>query len=98
MQRTQALLTIVLSTFILLVTSAPQYQLENVKRLSNGFTGLLALQSGVGPYGDDIPKLKFELYFETKSRVHLRIGDSSAKRWQVPNIAVSQTPTMSPKV
>lgn len=44
-----------------------------------------------GPYGNDLPSLNFEIIYETEKRLRLKITDFENKRWQVPNITISNT-------
>lgn len=50
-----------------------------------------------GPYGSDYSDLKFDLYFETSSRIHIKVTDLQQQRWQVPSwIIKSKTPNVEP--
>ncbi|KAF0978570.1 hypothetical protein FDP41_002390 [Naegleria fowleri] len=78
-------------------SSAPKYQLNNLVRTSNGYSGYLHLVQGYGPYGSDYSDLKFDLYFETSSRIHIKVTDLQQQRWQVPSwIIKSKTPNVEP--
>eukprot|EP01080_Neovahlkampfia_damariscottae_P000616 gene616-8120_t len=83
--------------FLGLVLSQPSYKVNNLRTTPNGQTAELDLESGTGPFGKDIKKLKIDIFYETKTRVHFKITNREAKRWEVPRVIKSSTPTTSPQ-
>ncbi|KAK9710209.1 hypothetical protein K7432_008600 [Basidiobolus ranarum] len=49
-------------------------------------------------YGEDIEELKFQVTYETPTRIHIKITDIPEKRWQIPNHIVPLNNTPSPDV
>jgi hypothetical protein len=41
----------------------------------------------------DISKLDVNVYYETKSRIHIKITDPASDRFQVPDVVKTQLPT-----
>jgi lysosomal alpha-glucosidase len=74
----------------------PQYQLYNLGRVRNGYEGQLKLVQGKGPYGNDLTDLKFQMFFETETRLHIKILDPNEQRWQVPQNIVKHPVTPVP--
>ncbi|KAG8756283.1 hypothetical protein FRC12_010619 [Ceratobasidium sp. 428] len=65
--------------------SCKGYTAKNVKTNSNGLTADLTLAATCGIYGSDIQQLKLQVTYEDKSRIHVKIGDSAGKRYEVPD-------------
>ena len=87
---------ILIFLFIGLVLTQVNYKVNNLRNTRNGQTAELDLESGEGPFGKDIKKLKLEVFYETKTRVHFKITDRETKRWEVPRVIKSTTPEISP--
>ncbi|QRV92350.1 glycoside hydrolase family 31 protein [Ceratobasidium sp. AG-Ba] len=64
--------------------SCKGYIAKNIKTNSNGLTADLTLAATCGIYGSDIQQLKLQVTYEDKSRIHVKIGDSAGKRYEVP--------------
>ncbi|QRV77530.1 glycoside hydrolase family 31 protein [Ceratobasidium sp. AG-Ba] len=64
--------------------SCKGYVAKNIKTNSNGLTANLALAATCGIYGPDIPALKLQVTYQDQSRIHVKIGDSPGKRYEVP--------------
>ncbi|QRW06475.1 glycoside hydrolase family 31 protein [Ceratobasidium sp. AG-Ba] len=64
--------------------SCKGYVAKNIKTNSNGLTADLALAATCGIYGPDIPALKLQVTYQDQSRIHVKIGDSPGKRYEVP--------------
>ncbi|KAG9074615.1 hypothetical protein FS749_013796, partial [Ceratobasidium sp. UAMH 11750] len=64
--------------------SCKGYTAKNVKTNSNGLTADLTLVATCGIYGNDVKQLKLEVKYEDQSRIHVKIGDSAGKRYEVP--------------
>jgi alpha-glucosidase (family GH31 glycosyl hydrolase) len=84
-------------TILAYTIAAPVYELENVRQTNIGYVGDLNLKSGSGPYGGDVPNLKFEMTLETDTRIRVRITDRTKARWEVPDIVQTARPTSAPK-
>eukprot|EP01027_Heterolobosea_sp_BB2_P018479 GEZU01026024.1.p1 GENE.GEZU01026024.1~~GEZU01026024.1.p1 ORF type:complete len:326 (+),score=53.32 GEZU01026024.1:343-1320(+) len=76
--------------------SLPVYTLQHLQKTLTGYTGLLNLESGSGPYGNDIQQLKLQVFFDTETRLHVKITDANNQRWEVPNIVQVAEPTTAP--
>src|SRR4051812_41704325 len=86
-----------LSLFCLGYAILPTYRVVGLRNTANGQTAELHLQSGTGPFGDDIRQLLLNIYHETEERVRVKITDKNEKRWEVPaNNIMSSTPSQSP--
>jgi alpha-glucosidase (family GH31 glycosyl hydrolase) len=56
-----------------------------------GITGQLTRNLPTNPvYGDDISTLSFELFYETQSRVRVRITDAVNARWEIPQTVIER--------
>ncbi|KAG9103826.1 hypothetical protein FRC06_007804, partial [Ceratobasidium sp. 370] len=64
--------------------SCKGYTAKNVKTNSNGLTADLTLAGTCGIYGSDIQQLRLQVTYEDQSRIHVKIGDSAGKRYEVP--------------
>lgn len=45
-------------------------------------TGTLKLESGSGPYGDDLAVLSLSIEYQRENRVRIRIYDPFSRRWE----------------
>ncbi|KAG8699889.1 hypothetical protein FRC08_005057 [Ceratobasidium sp. 394] len=81
-------LTNELSSFVSRQNTDPDsckgYTAKNVKTSSNGLTADLTLVRTCGIYGKDVQQLKLQVTYEDHSRIHVKIGDSAGKRYEVP--------------
>lgn len=67
------------------------YSLSDMKETSTGYVGILSLiGSGSTTYGEDIKQLTLEVVFETVDIVRVKITDSHAKRWEVPESIIQR--------
>ncbi|KAG9097843.1 hypothetical protein FRC06_007125 [Ceratobasidium sp. 370] len=66
--------------------SCKGYTAKGVKTTSYGLTAELSLAANCGIYGKDIERLKLEVTYEDKSRIHVKIGDLAGKRYEVPEL------------
>lgn len=74
----------------------PKYQLFNLERTPTGYQGQLKLQEGSGPFGNDIQDLKFQMFYETNTRLHIKITDLNEQRWQLPKqLLKSELPSVA---
>ena len=71
--------------------------MSDLKTGANGFTATLTKSAPPSVYGGDIPTLSLTVTFETDTRVHMKITDASAPRYEVPidMPVVSGTPPSS---
>lgn len=76
---------------------APLYKLNSFEQTSNGYTGVVNLASGSGPFGGDVNDLRFDVTFETQQRIHVKLTDKEAERWQVPGVSQATPPDSSPE-
>ena len=60
----------------------PVYHVENLRNTKNGLKANLKLSQGSGPFGDDIKNLDLNIFFETETRVRIKITDRNEKRWE----------------
>jgi alpha-glucosidase (family GH31 glycosyl hydrolase) len=71
------------------------YSLSDMKETSTGYVGILSLiGSGSSTYGEDIKQLTVEVIFETVDIVRVKITDSHAKRWEVPESVIPRPHTV----
>ncbi|PPQ75953.1 hypothetical protein CVT24_000131 [Panaeolus cyanescens] len=76
--------------------ACPGYRATNVKTRFNGLSAELVL--GAEPcnvFGADIPKLKLDVTYETKDRIHVKITDPADERYEIPE-SVFPRPKASP--
>ncbi|KAI0344944.1 alpha-glucosidase [Trametopsis cervina] len=65
--------------------ACPGYKATAVSTHGNTLTANLALAGkGCNVYGTDIEKLKLEVTYETKARIHVKITDAAKKRYEIP--------------
>ncbi|QRV77504.1 glycoside hydrolase family 31 protein [Ceratobasidium sp. AG-Ba] len=64
--------------------SCKGYIAKNIKTSSNGLTADLTLAATCGIHGPDMKRLTLRVTYEDKSRIHVKIGDSEGKRYEVP--------------
>ncbi|KAK7679584.1 hypothetical protein QCA50_017294 [Cerrena zonata] len=65
--------------------ACPGYKATNVKALGSKLTANLELAgTACNVYGPDISKLKLDVTYETKTRIHVKITDASKERYEVP--------------
>jgi alpha-glucosidase (family GH31 glycosyl hydrolase) len=89
--------SVVLFLCLLSVALCQVYTVQDLTETSNGLSAYLQLQSGAGPYGRDISRLKLDAYYETETRLRIRITDANAQRWEVPpQFLQSTTPAQAP--
>ena len=73
------------------VPTASGYSLTGMTETATGFAGVLnIIGDGTQAYGADIKKLNLEIVFETSDIARVKITDSSAARWEVPESVVSR--------
>ena len=61
------------------------YEVVSLHKVKEGYNMDLNLISATEPqYGEDIPKLRVSVTFETKDRVHVKITDAVNQRWEIP--------------
>ncbi|KAJ2016984.1 hypothetical protein H4S03_006977 [Coemansia sp. S3946] len=69
--------------------ACPGYTAGNVSQTSDGFTTELTL---AGPpcavYGMDIKRLKLDVRFDTKNRLHVHIKDADGQQFQIPDSVI----------
>jgi hypothetical protein len=70
-------------------TQIPQegYKVSNLRQTANGIEADLNYITFSGesnsPYGDDIPNLFLQIFYETKNRIHIKITDKeNPNRWE----------------
>lgn len=64
------------------------YTAKNVRTSSTGLVAELQLiGNGCAVYGKDFTKLKLEVTYEEKTRLHVKISDANGPRYEVPEIA-----------
>ncbi|PPQ68234.1 hypothetical protein CVT24_005042 [Panaeolus cyanescens] len=79
-----------------ILEACPGYRATNVKTDWNGLTADLVLGGkACNVFGDDIAKLKMQVTYETKDRIHVKITDPADKRYEVPE-SVFPRPKTSP--
>ncbi|KAI0648507.1 alpha-glucosidase [Trametes meyenii] len=65
--------------------ACPGYKAKNVFTFGPKLTADLVLsEKACNVFGNDIEKLKLEVTYETKNRLHVKITDPSDKRYEVP--------------
>jgi hypothetical protein len=64
------------------VVFSQTYKVNQLRNTPNGQTAELDLESGAGPYGNDVRNLKIDVFYETKNRVHFKITNRQAARWE----------------
>eukprot|EP01114_Cavostelium_apophysatum_P008155 TRINITY_DN2046_c0_g1_i1.p1 TRINITY_DN2046_c0_g1~~TRINITY_DN2046_c0_g1_i1.p1 ORF type:complete len:921 (+),score=167.08 TRINITY_DN2046_c0_g1_i1:50-2812(+) len=73
------------------------YELRSVNETSWGIEAMLEIVDGSDLYGKDIPLLQIQVFFETQTRLHVKITDpNNPSRWQPPNIIQSLPPSTVP--
>jgi alpha-glucosidase (family GH31 glycosyl hydrolase) len=89
-------LLVIIGLIVVIFAQLPLYRRLNLRQTSNGLECDLSLQSGHGPYRDDIKELKLQVFYLTKDILRVRITDKQSKRWEVPenNIKI-KTPSVS---
>ena len=67
------------------------YNLKGLLETDTGYVGELILNGpGTSRFGQDLKKLRLEIIFETSDIARVKITDSSAVRWEVPESVVSR--------
>ncbi|ORY06191.1 hypothetical protein K493DRAFT_252149 [Basidiobolus meristosporus CBS 931.73] len=78
-----------------------KYSLNAINSKSNtSLEAKLSLLHSVLPqFGEDIDPLKFQVTYETPTRIHVKITDLAEKRWQIPNdiVPLNNTPSSDVK-
>ncbi|KAF9554267.1 alpha-glucosidase [Agrocybe pediades] len=65
--------------------ACPGYKATNVKSGRNGISADLVLAGkACNVFGNDIAKLSLSVTYETEDRIHVKISDPSASRYEVP--------------
>ncbi|KAF4614427.1 hypothetical protein D9613_003527 [Agrocybe pediades] len=65
--------------------ACPGYKATNVKSGPNGISANLVLSGkACNVFGEDIAKLSLNVVYETADRIHVKISDPSASRYEVP--------------
>ncbi|KAH9477307.1 putative alpha/beta-glucosidase agdC [Psilocybe cubensis] len=68
-----------------ILQACPGYTATNVRTKRDGLTADLTLRgSGCNVFGPDINKLSLNVVYETSDRIHVKIVDASAARYEVP--------------
>ncbi|KAI0823812.1 alpha-glucosidase [Trametes gibbosa] len=66
--------------------ACPGYKAKNVFTFGPKLTADLVLAGkACNVFGNDIPKLKLEVTYENKNRIHVKITDPADKRYEVPD-------------
>ena len=74
------------------------YALVSIRPTANGYTGLLArnLPSN-SVYGDDIPYLSLDVYYESDVTLRVKITDANRTRWEIPQSIIPRSdPDIAP--
>jgi hypothetical protein len=66
------------------------YTLTSYTESSTSLTGTLQVESETTIYGSDIAKLSLQVVYEDTDYVHVKITDSTATRWEVPEDVLSR--------
>ncbi|TFK45940.1 alpha-glucosidase [Heliocybe sulcata] len=78
--------------------ACPGYTATNVVTNTSALTADLVLAgTACNVFGNDIEKLALEVVYETETRIHVKITDASAARYEVPE-SVLPRPAPSPSV
>ncbi|KAG6808712.1 hypothetical protein H0H92_003164, partial [Tricholoma furcatifolium] len=68
-----------------ILDACPGYSATNVKIVGSTLTADLVLIGQCGVFGPDIQKLDLAVVYETDTRIHVKITDASASRYEVPD-------------
>jgi alpha-glucosidase (family GH31 glycosyl hydrolase) len=66
------------------------YSVEDMKRTSFGYTGMLNLVSDDTGYGTALSQLKLEVVYESASTFRVRINDANNARYEIPQAVISR--------
>lgn len=71
------------------VSEYPTYQLTKEAHLQYQESAILELTDpGTSSFGQSLPRLSFNAYYETDSILHIRITDAEAERWDPDNYPI----------
>lgn len=59
---------------------------QKFQNTETGFTGTCTLQSGEGPYGDDVQNIDFDIIYETEDRLHIRYREHGKEYPDIPGV------------
>ncbi|KAF8888302.1 glycoside hydrolase family 31 protein [Infundibulicybe gibba] len=78
--------------------ACPGYSASNVKTTGSKLSADLTLIGGHGcnVFGTDIPKLALNVVYETATRIHVKITDASAARYEVPESVLPRPSDANP--